>query len=102
MARSVVWAHRARSDFQLAVAYIREDSPSAAHSFGAATIRAARSLATLSERGRMVPELGEANVRELLLGRYRLVYEVFPDRVAVLRLIHASRDFERAWRSERG
>jgi plasmid stabilization system protein ParE len=50
----------------------------------------------------MVPELGEANVRELLLGRYRLVYEVVPDRVAVLRLIHASRDFERAWRSERG
>jgi plasmid stabilization system protein ParE len=50
----------------------------------------------------MVPELGEANVRELLLGRYRLVYEVFPDRVAVLRLIHASRDFERAWRSESG
>ncbi len=46
----------------------------------------------------MVPELGEEDVRELLLGRYRLVYEVFPKRVAVVRLIHASRDFQRAWR----
>jgi hypothetical protein len=46
----------------------------------------------------MVPELGQPDVRELLLGRYRLVYEVFPDTVAVLRLIHASRDFEKAWR----
>ena len=48
----------------------------------------------------MVPELAQPDVRELLLGRYRLIYEVFPDRVAVVRLLHASRDFERAWRSE--
>ena len=98
MARSVVWARRARSDLQLAVAHIREDSPAAARSLGAAVMSAARSLSTLSERGRIVPELGTPDVRELLLGRYRLVYEVFPDRVGVLRLIHASRDFERAWR----
>jgi len=95
LARSVVWARRARS---LAVAHIREESPGAARSFGSAVVRAARSLSTLSERGRTVPELGQPDVRELLLGRYRLVYEVFPDTVAVLRLIHASRDFEKAWR----
>jgi toxin ParE1/3/4 len=52
----------------------------------------------MSERGRVVPELGLEEVRELLLGRYRLVYEVFSDRVAILRVIHASRDFLKAWR----
>lgn len=45
---------------------------------------AARSLSELSERGRIVPELDDPQVRELLLARYRLVYEVLPDRVAVL------------------
>jgi hypothetical protein len=36
-------------------------------------------------------------VWELLLSRYRVVYEVFPDRVAIVRVIHASRDFLAAW-----
>ncbi len=101
MARAVVWSRRARSDLQLAVAYIAADSPASARSFGVAVIQAARSLTTLSERGRVVPELADEDVRELLLGRYRIIYEVFADRVAVLRLIHASRDFETAWRKQR-
>ena len=99
MARSVVWARRARSDLKLAVAHISESSPDAARTFASATIEAARSLSRLCERGRIVPELGEEGVRELLLGRYRLVYEVFPNQVGVVRIIHASRDFRRAWRS---
>ena len=102
MARTVVWAQRARSDLRLAVTYILNDSPEAASSFAFAVTEAARSLSSLSERGRVVPELGESGGRELLLGRYRLIYEVLGDRVAIVRLIHASRDFERAWRNEGG
>jgi plasmid stabilization system protein ParE len=98
LARDVVWARRARSDLRLAISHIQADSPAAARSFGSATIRAARSLATLSERGRVVPELAQEAVRELLLGRYRLIYEVFPERIAIVRLIHASREFLKAWR----
>ena len=98
MARDVVWARRARSDLRVAVSHIQANSPDAARSFASATIRASRSLSTLSERGRVVPELGQEDVRELLLGRYRLVYEVSADKVAVVRLIHASREFLRAWR----
>ena len=98
MARRVEWALRARSDLRLAVSHIKHDSPESAQAFGSAVIQAARSLADFSERGRLVPEVAEPAVRELLLTRYRLVYEVFPDRVVVLRIIHASRDFESAWR----
>jgi len=98
VARDVVWAGRARSDLRLAISHIKKDSPAAARSFASAIVQAARALATLSDRGRVVPELGEEEVRELLLGRYRMIYEVFPDTVAVVRLIHASRDFEKAWR----
>ena len=98
MARRVEWALRARSDLRLAVSHIKRDSPDAAQAFGSAVIQAARSLAEFSERGRLVPELADPAVRELLLARYRLVYELFPERVVILRVIHASRDFESAWR----
>ena len=97
MAREVVWAPRARSDARLAIEYIQKDSPEAARRFATALVAAARSLRELSERGRVVPELANPSVRELLLDRYRVVYEVLPDRVAVLRIVHASRDLLAAW-----
>lgn len=98
MAREIAWAGRARSDLRIAISQIQTTSPGAARAFASAIVQTARSLATLSERGRIVPELGDDAVRELLLGRYRLIYEVFPERVAIVRLIHASRDFLKAWR----
>lgn len=98
MARAVVWSARARSDLRLSIEYIREDSPEAARRFGQAMIQAARSLAEMPERGRMVPEFRDPALREILLSRYRLIYEVFGDRIAVTRVIHASRDLMAAWR----
>lgn len=101
MARPVRWSGRARADLRLAVAYIARDSPDAAERLGRSLIRAAKSLSEFAERGRVVPELGDPVVREILLGSYRLVYEIFEDRVGVARIIHASRDFLTAWGSWR-
>ena len=60
-------------------------------------IQAGRSLAELPERGRVVPELDEPAVREVFVSRYRVIYEVFEDRVAMLRVIHGRRDLLTAW-----
>jgi plasmid stabilization system protein ParE len=45
----------------------------------------------------VVPELGDPAVRELPISRYRVIYEVFADRVAIVRVVHASRDLLAAW-----
>jgi hypothetical protein len=50
---------------------------------------------TLSERGRMVPELQEPDVRELFIKRYRLFYEVWTDSVYILGFLHAAREFKK-------
>jgi toxin ParE1/3/4 len=52
---------------------------------------AGRSLARLSERGRIVAEYEDPAVRELIVRRYRLIYRVRLDRVEVLRIIHGAR-----------
>jgi hypothetical protein len=44
------------------------------------------------ERGRVVPELEEPAVRELIVGSYRLIYEIQGADVNVLGLIHGARD----------
>jgi hypothetical protein len=41
----------------------------------------------------MVPELNDPAVRELLVGRYRLMYKVTATSVQVIALVHGARDF---------
>lgn len=41
----------------------------------------------------MVPELADSNVRELLLGNYRLFYEVHGHEVVMLGVLHGAREF---------
>jgi plasmid stabilization system protein ParE len=40
-----------------------------------------------------VPEIGDDNVREFIIYSYRLIYEVVPDNVQILAIIHGKRDF---------
>ena len=45
-------------------------------------------------RGRVVPEWGDEDVREILYQPYRLVYEVFPDEVHILTLSHFRQELQ--------
>jgi plasmid stabilization system protein ParE len=76
-----------------AVGYVAEDSLDAALRLLAEALDSAGSLATLSERGRRVPEAGNDNIRELFVRPYRLIYEVQKTKVHVLALLHGARDF---------
>ena len=60
----------------------------------------ARSLDDLALRGRIVPELGEPGVRELLLGNHRLLYEIHKRTIYILALIHGARDLPALWERE--
>lgn len=44
--------------------------------------------------GRVVPELGDAQVRERFLYSYRVIYEVRDERIEVLAVLHGRRLLE--------
>jgi plasmid stabilization system protein ParE len=92
VARAVEWAGRAKSDLRLVVEYIRRNSPESARAFLTQVFQTTRSLSTFSERGRVVPDLNDPEVREVLVGRYRVFYEVHPDAVWIMRVLHTSQD----------
>jgi len=92
VARAVEWAGRAKSDLRLAVEYIRRNSPESARAYLSEVFQATRSLSTFSERGRIVPDLNDPAVRQVLVGRYRVLYEVHPDAVWIMRVLHTSQD----------
>ena len=100
MARQVVWTETAWRDLEHTADYIAQDSPGYAAAFVERIRDQARSLDELAFRGRMVPELGDPSVRELLLGNYRLLYEIHDKTIYILGLIHGARDLAALWERE--
>jgi plasmid stabilization system protein ParE len=97
--RRVTWTAEALSALDEALSYIAQESPQGASLLAEQALKAADSLATLSQRGRVVPEQDEPTIREVFVGRYRLLYEVTESEVIVLTFLHGARDFAR-WRGE--
>ena len=65
-----------------------------------AVLEAAESLSTLSDRGRLVPELDDAVTREIFVHDFRLMYVVSSAHVSIVAFVYGARDFE-TWRRER-
>jgi len=86
----VVWSLTATADLESIVQHIFRDSEFYAATVARELVAAARSLATFSKRGRIVPEYEDPTVREIIVRRYRLIYRVRSDRVEVLRIIHGA------------
>lgn len=89
----LVWTRPAREDLREIRAYIARDSPR----YGQATVErlvgAAERLCAYPLSGRVVPELGQPTVREVIAGSYRIVYRVTADEVQVLAVVHGARQF---------
>jgi plasmid stabilization system protein ParE len=75
-----------------AVSDVAQDSRPAAERLLIQALEAASSLDVFSERGRVVPELNQPDVRQLLVHRYRLLYEVTPAEVRILAFVHGAQD----------
>jgi len=76
MGCQVILAPRAIRDLEAIVRYIAADNPTAALRFGKALIEKARAIGLFPEAGRVVPEIGDPNIREVIYSSYRIVYRV--------------------------
>ncbi len=85
---TIVWSPTARRRVQAAVDHIARDRPRASLGWLEALARRVELLRDLPEQGRVVPEWHEASVREVFHEPYRVIYEVFEDRIEILTLSH--------------
>ena len=93
MGYKVILTPQAQDDLRDIVSFIAQNNPTRAKSFGNELIDLALTLAELPERGRVVPEISEPSVREIVHRPYRIIYEIFPEQnvVYVLRFWHGAR-----------
>ena len=93
MGFKIVLTPQALADLESIVRFIAKDNRDRAREFGHELVDRALSLASLPERGRIVPEIGEPRIKEFIHRSYRIIYEIYSDRavVFVLRFWHAAR-----------
>lgn len=89
----VKWSKPAKLDLKQIYDYIAIDSKFYAQKVSQEIVEKSEKLNSLPEVGRIVPEIGDPNIRELIIYSYRLIYEVFPNKIEILALIHGKRDF---------
>ena len=93
MGCKVILTPQSLDDLEEIVTFIARNNPERARTFGNELIDRALSVATFPEIGRVVPEIGEPAVREIIHGSYRIIYEIFSDRetIYVLGFWHGAR-----------
>jgi len=98
----VVWAPIALDRAEEAARFIAADRPAAAAKWIDGLLDAVAKLTAFPDKGRMVPEVGRAEIREILYGSYRVVYRLEEKRLFILTVRHQRRHFsERVLREEK-
>jgi toxin ParE1/3/4 len=88
VARKLRWSPESIDDIQAIAAHIETQSHWYASTVTTRFVRVAENLAEFPDGGRVVPELDEADIREGFVYSFRLVYQVFPDHVLMLTVLH--------------
>lgn len=80
-------------DLEAIRAYTAEDSPLYAHLVVRRIVAAVERLTAFPESGRVVPERGTPDIREVIVKPHRIVYRVRPGAVEIATVFRASRLF---------
>jgi toxin ParE1/3/4 len=72
-------------------AFIARDSPHAADAWSLRIRERARRAAALPRAGRVVPEFGRSDLREVFVKNYRIVYRIEPRGITVLAVFESHR-----------
>jgi addiction module RelE/StbE family toxin len=91
----VLWTAPAVSDLDSIREYIARDSEVYADSVLSEIFDAVDQLTAYAESGRVVPELNEKQTRELIVGNYRVMYDIRVDTIRILTVLHGARKFPR-------
>ena len=95
MGWQIIIAPSGQSDLGNIVRYIAPHNSDAAARLGFELITRAESLANFPEIGRMVPEFGQPDLREIICRSYRIIYRLKREdkQIQIVRFWHGARGF---------
>lgn len=87
----LVWTRRAIEDVQSIQRFIEKDSPHYAQLIRQKLIASVERLPVFPQSGRIVPEVNNPAIREVIQGSYRIVYRLVHGEIHILTVHHAAR-----------
>ncbi|MEQ9398161.1 MAG: type II toxin-antitoxin system RelE/ParE family toxin [Longimicrobiales bacterium] len=93
------WTQQAVGDLEAIREFVERDSPRYGRLVAEQLFDAVQRIAAFPRSGRSVPELDRDDVREVVRGDYRIVYQLSDDTVRVLTIFRSSRLFPTSLRS---
>ena len=90
---ALIWSPRSIADLEEIRAYIAADSPAWAELTVQRLVASVERLRQYPDSGRMVPERQSPELREVVSGKFRVVYRRKPDVVEIATVFRGSRDF---------
>ncbi len=78
MARGLVWSPEAIEDIESITSYIERDSAWHAKAVASKIVETAETIPQYPELGRIVPEIGDAAIRERFVYSYRIITVLTP------------------------
>jgi addiction module RelE/StbE family toxin len=85
------WTSQALQDLGLIAEFIGRDAPSFAQVIVDRVFESVERLESFPRSGRVVPEINQENIREIIWGSYRIVYLLRQEEVFILTVFHGSR-----------
>jgi plasmid stabilization system protein ParE len=89
---TIIWSRQAQDDLSAIRTFIARDSERYAQLTIDRIIAATDQLLNFPRSGRVVPEVGDDNLRELLVGFYRVVYRLQEPSIGIATVVHMSRE----------
>lgn len=89
--KRVIWTRQAVEDVEAIKAYVARDSERYAVLLAERLVAAIERVGLFPESGRIVPEVDDVTLREVVYGNYRIVYRVLPEAVEVVTVYHGAR-----------
>ena len=87
----LIWTRRAIEDVQSVRRFIEQDSPHYAQLVVQRLIASVERLPAFPQSGRMVPEVNDPAIREVIQGSYRIVYRLIHGEIHILTVHHTAR-----------
>ncbi len=86
----VSWTIQALDDLDAICEFIARDAPRYAQLFAMQAFESVDRLEMFPHSGRVVPEINKQEIREVILGNYRIVYRLREDEVEILTVHHGA------------
>ena len=85
------WTPQAADDLEAIAAYIALDSEHYASLFVIDVVGSIERLRVSPQRGRIVPEIQNPDIREIFFGKYRIIYRLRSSIFEILTIYHGAR-----------